>query len=75
MNEQWSDPIVDEIREIRHRHAQQFNFDIEAIFADLRKREEEEIAKGRPFIDARCIAREPKADYRRRPDDLSNADK
>ena len=65
MYEQWSDPIVDEIREIRHKHAAQFSFDIEAIFADLRKREEEEIAKGRPFLEAPCIVREPRSDYRR----------
>lgn len=75
MNEQWSDPIVDEIREIRLRHAQQFNFDIEAIFADLRKREEEDIAKGRPVIDASCIAREPTTDYHRRHEGLSDADR
>jgi len=34
-----SDPIVDEIREIRQRHAAQFGFDIRAIAEDARQRD------------------------------------
>ena len=33
------DPIVDEIRNIRHEHAARFNFDLHAICEDLRKKE------------------------------------
>lgn len=34
-----SNPITDEIREIRHRLANQFNNDVNRIGADLRQRE------------------------------------
>ena len=34
-----SDPIVDEVRRIRHAHAARFNFDLHAICEDLRKKE------------------------------------
>ena len=33
------DPIVNEVRRIRDKLASQFNYDIHAIFADLRMRE------------------------------------
>ena len=36
MNE---DPIVTEVRRVRDKLARQFNYDIHAIFADLRARE------------------------------------
>ncbi len=35
------DPIVEEVRESRRKHAQQFNFDLRAICADLKKKEKE----------------------------------
>jgi hypothetical protein len=35
----WEDPIVAEIHRTREKHAAAFNFDIDAIFADLRKRQ------------------------------------
>ncbi len=35
----WKDPIVEEIHRIRRMHAQQFNFDLYAIFADLKEQE------------------------------------
>ena len=31
------DPIVEEVRRIREEHAAQFNYDIDAIFADLKR--------------------------------------
>ena len=37
----WRDPIVEEIRKIREEHAARFNYDIDAIVADIRKRQEE----------------------------------
>jgi len=33
------DPIVDEIRRIRQEHAKKFNFDLDAIFEDLKEKE------------------------------------
>ena len=33
------DPIVEEVRKIRHEHAAKFDFDLHAICEDLRKRE------------------------------------
>ena len=35
------DPVVDEVRKIREDHAARFNYDIEAIFEDLKKVEKE----------------------------------
>ena len=35
----WEDPIVAEVREIREKLAAKFDFDVKAIFADLRKRQ------------------------------------
>ena len=35
------DPVVLEVRKARDEHAAQFNYDIRAIVADLRKREKE----------------------------------
>ena len=33
------DPIISEVRKIRHQLAKKFNFDLKAIFADLRERQ------------------------------------
>ena len=35
----WEDPIVAEVRRVREELAGRFNFDIHAIFADIRSRE------------------------------------
>ncbi len=35
----WEDPIVAEVRDIREKLAAKFDFDVKAIFADLRKRQ------------------------------------
>ena len=37
----WRDEIVEEVRRIREAHAARFNYDLDAIVADFRKREEE----------------------------------
>jgi hypothetical protein len=36
-----SDPIVEEVRRVRQEYAKRHNFDLHAIAADLRKREQE----------------------------------
>lgn len=35
----WEDPIVAEVRHVRDQLERQFNFDVAAVFADLRKRQ------------------------------------
>lgn len=35
----WEDPIVAEVDRVREMLAAKFNFDVEAIFADIRKRQ------------------------------------
>lgn len=41
------DPIVDEVRQVRDEHAEKFNYNLKAIFADIRKQQE---ASGREFV-------------------------
>jgi hypothetical protein len=36
----WKDTIVEEVREIRQQYAAQFNYDLDAIFQDLKKQEQ-----------------------------------
>jgi hypothetical protein len=35
----WNDPIVEEVRKVRNEHAEKFNYDLEAIVADLKKQQ------------------------------------
>lgn len=35
----WSDPIVDEVRQARDAYAARFNYDLQAIFRDLKEQE------------------------------------
>ena len=37
----WQDPVVEETRNLREQYAEKFNHDIDAIFADIRKRQEQ----------------------------------
>ncbi len=45
-----NNPITEEIREIRHRLAAQFDNDLDRIFADLQRKEQE---SGRVVVDRR----------------------
>lgn len=36
-----NDPIVEEVRRAREEHAEKFDYDLKAIFADLRKQQRE----------------------------------
>lgn len=36
----WNDEIVEEIRKARDEYAAQFNYDLDAIFKDLKQQEE-----------------------------------
>ena len=42
-----NDPIVDEVRRIRDAHAAKFNYDLRAIFQDIK---EQERRSGREFV-------------------------
>jgi len=35
----WKDPIVEEVRKIREEHAAQFDYDLKAIYDDLKETE------------------------------------
>lgn len=35
----WTDPIVEELHEIREEHAKKFSYDVHAIFEDLKEKE------------------------------------
>ncbi len=37
----WKDEIVEEIHQIREAYAKSLNYDLDAIFADLRKKQSE----------------------------------
>ena len=50
MNE---DPIVQEIRRIRQEHAARFNYDLQAIFADLKQTEEARNQQQSPLLPPR----------------------
>ena len=37
----WTDPIVEEIRRERKAYAAKFNYDLEAIYQDIKRQEQE----------------------------------
>ena len=43
----WNDPIVEEVRNTRNEHAKKFNYDLNAIAADLKKQQK---ASKRKFV-------------------------
>lgn len=47
MAEIWTDPIVEEVRRIREAHAAKFNYDLRAIFQDLKAKE---ASSGRVYV-------------------------
>lgn len=46
-----SDEIIDEVRAIREAHAAKFNFDLDAIYEDIKRSEEDHFARGAKFVD------------------------
>jgi hypothetical protein len=42
-----NDPIVDEVRSVRDAHAARFNYDLDAIFHDIKEQEKK---SGREFV-------------------------
>ena len=46
-----NDEIIDEVRAIREAHAKRFNFDLDTIYEDIKRSEEEHTARGAKFIE------------------------
>lgn len=46
-----NDEIMKEVRALREAHAEKFNFDLDAIYEDIKRSEEEHIARGAKFVD------------------------
>jgi hypothetical protein len=42
-----NDPIVDEVRRVREAHAVRYNYDLDAIFRDIKEQEKK---SGRTFV-------------------------
>jgi hypothetical protein len=60
------DPIVDEVRRIREEHAARFGYDVDAIYADL-KRIEKESNEPRSSFGPRRLAKASSESVRKRP--------
>lgn len=60
------DPIVAEVRRIRAEHAEKFNYDLEAIYADLQKREaqSEDVFVSFPAKRLEPVVKNPSTDSR-----------
>ncbi len=63
----WKDPIVNEVRRIREELAEQHNFDVGSIFADIRKKQ---ATYGKRLV---CRERQVKAEQGVAPDRYSAA--
>jgi len=35
----WKDPVVEEVRKVRDEHAARFNYDLDAIYQDLKEKQ------------------------------------
>jgi hypothetical protein len=55
----FKDPIVDEVRKVRQAHAAKFNYDLQAIFNDLKKQEMASERKGKRFTQKKGKQRKP----------------
>lgn len=51
-----TDPIVDEVRRVRDAHAAKFNYDLDAIFRDIK---EQEKSSGLKYVSYRPRLAEP----------------
>jgi hypothetical protein len=62
------DPILEEIHREREEHARKFNYDLHAIFEDIRNREakRDNLSTLKPVQPALSRVAEPRADYQTR---------
>lgn len=51
-----TDPIVDEVRRVRDEHAARFNYDLDAIFRDIKEQEQK---SGGRFVSFPLVKAEP----------------
>ena len=51
-----NDPIIDEVRKVRDAHAARFDYDLDAIFLDIKEQEKK---SGREFVDFARARTEP----------------
>ncbi|WP_295405485.1 hypothetical protein [uncultured Thiocystis sp.] len=58
-----NDEILDEVRAIREAHAAAFQFDLDAIYADIKQREMEHQARGARFVDPPATPRQVRSPY------------
>jgi len=65
MTDEIVDEIVDEIHTIREHHAAQFNYDLDAIYADILRSEAEHRSRGAVFIDPPATADMIQSPYRK----------
>lgn len=47
---EWEDPIVAEVRATRDAYAKKFNYNLDAMFEDLLKRQEERKKQGYQYV-------------------------
>jgi hypothetical protein len=57
-----NDPIVDEVRRVRDAHAALFDYDLDAIFQDIKEREKK---SGLKFVQG--VARQPEPNQSQQP--------
>ena len=55
----WRDPIVDEVRRARDAYAARFNYDLRAIYRDLKEQEQR---SGRQIVSYAKAATAPSSD-------------
>ena len=60
-----NDEIVEEVMAIREAHAEKFNFDLRAIYDDLKKSEAKHIAGGHPYITPPTMPVKPNTTFQR----------
>ena len=60
-----NDEIIDEVRAIREAHAAKFNFDLRAIYEDLKRSEAERIAAGHPYVTLPALPPKPDSAFQR----------
>jgi len=57
----WQDPIIEQIHKIRQEHARKFNYDLRAIYDDLKQREKKSKQKKASLPIKRRIIKKEKA--------------
>lgn len=63
-----NDPIVDEVRRVRDAYASRFDYDLDAIFQDIKAREK---ASGLAFVHG--VARQPALNQALQPTGAANS--